>query len=363
MIATMWVWLAIVVAACGGSSVPPPDGSVEEPLLPQVPTAGGPVIAHPQLVSITWASDFVLAPDLEAFDRWVLQSSFWAPLVEYGIGAGSVVATWHVPTDPPAMMTELDVQNFLQTAITNASVPAPTPNTIYSMYFPPNVTITGSEGTSCVSYGGFHDAMTLPGGQRVYFVVNARCPTSTNLLDEMTNIASHEYGEASTDPDPVMPAYRLNAPDSLAPWLSGEIGDLCEDNDSVVDGYVINPLYINSAAAANQRPCVPAPPGPVFAALPNPDLLNLAIGMSGQTDVHIATVGASSGPLTLSVYPNDTTGALTVSATAPTVHPGDHVSVTIMLSSGMIGYGQNITLDLRDSAGYVSKRTLVVIPQ
>jgi hypothetical protein len=97
-----------------------------------------------------------------------------------------------VPNDPPANMSEFDVQNFLQTAIAQSSVPTPSSNTIYSMYMPPSVTITGSEGTSCVSYGGFHDAMTLTTGQRVYFAVLARCSTSVSLLDEMS-FSVHAY--------------------------------------------------------------------------------------------------------------------------------------------------------------------------
>jgi hypothetical protein len=66
--------------------------------------------------------------------------------------------------------------------------------------------------------------------------------------------------------------------------------------------------------------------------------------------------------LTLNVYPEDPNGGLTVSPTMATVQPGDHVSVTTTLSSGSPNIGQNVTLDLRDGSGYISKRRLTVFP-
>jgi hypothetical protein len=361
---TKFVQLVIFVsvAGCAGSPEPVDMGLPEEPILPIVPNQGGPIIAAPKLVTITWASDSMLASDIETFDAWILQSSFWKLLSEYGVGTGSVIATWHVPTDLPAMVTETDVATFLVNAIGAGSVPQPTPDTLYSMFLPLGVATTGSNGTSCIDNGGYHDATMLSDGKKVYYSVVPRCPSGGGPLDALTHAASHEYVEAATDPDDPF-AYRLEPPVTLQPFINGELGDLCEDLATTVDGYNINPFYSNLAAKAGQRPCVPGPSGPVFAALADPDLLSIPIGKSGQTTVRIATVGGDPGPLSLYVYPMDLMKGLSVGAFPEMVHAGDKVPVTVTVMDGMTGMGQIVILELQDGSGYLDKRMLVVFPE
>lgn len=355
--------LMLTLLGCTGTPEPMDMGLSEEPILPVVPNQGGPIIASPKLVTITWVSDSASAADLETFDAWILQSSFWKPLSEYGVGQGSVIATWHVPNDLPTMNTETEIATFLTNAIGAGSVPQPTPDTLYSIYLPLGVITTGSNGTSCMDNGGYHQATALSDGRKVYFSVVPRCPSAGGPLDELTHAASHEYVEAVTDPD-VPFAYRLDPPPNLQPFISGELADLCEDLGTLVDNYNINPFYSNVAAQAGQRPCVPGPSGPVFAALADPDLLSIPIGKSAHTSVRIAAVGGDPGPLTYYPYPMDpSTTGLSIDTTLTTVHAGDIVPMTITVMNGMTGMGQTVILQLMDGSGYLSKRMIAVLPE
>lgn len=357
-------WVFVLGAACGSSSQPQDtmlDASLpEEPLSFQVPNLGGPVIANPALVTITWANDPIVT-DIETFDRWIVQSSFATNLAQYGVGAGTVVATWHVPTAPPAMWTDTDFQALLADAIATSAVPPPTPNTIYSTYPPTGVTITNALGASCGAFGGYHSMFTLADGRDVYYTMNAQCSTG---FDFLTHTSSHEYAEVTTNPAYLTkPAYRLLARDDLAPWPAGELGDLCEAESSpIVDSYAINPIYSNAAAAANHRPCVPSPPGEFFAPLPTPDMVTLAIGESAQISVHIAVTGPTGplGPLSLGYLVDPTM----LSITAPTtVQPEDHVPVVVRLLNGVSGVGQDIMLELEDQTGYYERRHVTIFPR
>jgi hypothetical protein len=137
--------------------------------------------------------------------------------------------------------------------------PANTPNTIYTVFLPDNVTLSTPFGDSCSSFGGYHDE--TQSGAIVYALL-PRCQSGN--LNGITPAISHELIEASTDPWPEsMGAYQntdaLHAIWGLIP--GGELGDMCEYVDSAYDNslgsYLVQRTWSNSAAAAGHDPCVP----------------------------------------------------------------------------------------------------------
>ncbi len=246
-------------------------GFVEAPhkAQPVVPYNGGSLLSTIQVVTITWAGD-ASAAALNAFDAWMPASSFYTSAVtQYNVHAGSQVATWSVPTAPPATFDTSQVATFLQAAVTSGAIPAPTPNTLYNFYPPPSMIVTQTYGTSvytgCTDFQGFHDSVSV-NGQTVAYAMAMRCPAWEQGLSDVdfaTWGSSHEIAEAATDPFSGSGWFITDATlDTL--YSGGEIGDLCDGHPTRVDGHYVTELWSNSAASADQRPCVPAPPGPMY---------------------------------------------------------------------------------------------------
>jgi hypothetical protein len=141
---------------------------------------------------------------------------------------------------------------------------------------------------SCVAFGGYHDNMSVAvdgGASTPYaYAVIATCGTQ---LDTLTAVTSHEWVEASTDPQLTSTgtftltggpnaAYFLPDQNHLG-WAlmgGGEAGDLCEPEGapayiSPTDvGNVVQRTWSNKAAQASHDPCVPEIAGSFFAAAP-----------------------------------------------------------------------------------------------
>ena len=146
----------------------------------------------------------------------------------------------------------------------------------------------------------------LDDGTPIYYAVAARCPAVSTFSARSTSrtwAASHELAETVTDPDIVNNAWRLLYNPST-PWIApfgGEIGDLCEGYPLRINNYVITALYSNAAASAGQRPCVPAPAGPMFAATADPQQISLPEGPGVDVAITIRSQPSVTG-LTLGVY-------------------------------------------------------------
>src|SRR4051812_46020303 len=77
---------------------------VTPPPLPVIPNQGGPILAKPELVTITWAGDS-LASELEAFDEWLITGATWKTMMaEWGVGAGTYAGAVRLATAAPASL-------------------------------------------------------------------------------------------------------------------------------------------------------------------------------------------------------------------------------------------------------------------
>lgn len=293
------VSLAMLLVACSASpSIPPPT-------LPEVPSQGGAVMAHPRIVTITFAGD----PDraaLEAHAAWAVGPR-WLPVVgaEYGLGEGSVLAAVERTETAPATTTHDDVITMLTTGLDDGSIPLPGDgdlgSVLYVVHYPLGAVITDDGATSCTDFLGYHGSFRRHGREVIYAVVVACAlsPTSTSVLsgvERRERTAAHELFEAATDPRPRSnPAFQLRDPNDEWRALGNELSDLCEplgDANLFRDGAFVAPrVWSNRVAAAlDGDPCVPAPsrtffdvevtPARVIRAMPGTDVPLLLTGWS-----------------------------------------------------------------------------------
>ncbi len=292
---------SVVVDAADGSVVDsgrPQDATVgaeaaftEAPhALPVIPFNGGPVLAHPTLVTITYSDDPDRAYD-EALGAFLVQSSWLATVgKEYGVGLGQQQVVELGPS--PAQIDDAAIQALILSLIQSGTLPdldggAPVPSPdsfldsgsedaapaeggpvdagladgaaseagfdggapgdagavdaldaqaeallpplVYMIYFPSatNVTVAG-EALCQYSGGGYHYQIeqTL-GGQTFAYAVISACPGQGAAHELLQAAASHELIEACTDPAWSGPAYALQ--DTTSPWslFGGEVGDMC----------------------------------------------------------------------------------------------------------------------------------------
>jgi hypothetical protein len=247
--------LVLVGSGCGGDDEP------DRPRLPLFADVGGPKLAHPELVFITYAEDFAANPRWLDYSRQLVASS-WLDAVgaEYGIGAGSLVAAVVKPGPAPDVIDDVQIVDLVFAGLADGSLPAPTANTLYMFVFPTRTMVTLGGFASCDDFAGYHESARRNGVEVVYAVI-ARCSDPALPFDDARGtVISHELIEAATDPFPVTnPGWQLRDPAS--PWLAmgEEVADLCQrgDNSDISQDMISQRSWSNTAAAAEEDPCVP----------------------------------------------------------------------------------------------------------
>jgi hypothetical protein len=306
---------ADVEAAPGdGACPPPPTGAFTEAThgpLPTVSYYGGGVLTAPQIITFTFPTTQNVAA-LQAFGQTITQSSWFA----------TVTADYCIPGDggcitagPTGLSVELttaanptyvdlfgqgmitggtDLEAFVNQQIAAAvaanTIPAPTPNSLYTFYFPEGTTIwigpvnSGSE--SCKAFSGYHNGMTYTDGTTpIRYAILPDCGSgNARDLTNITVAASHEIAEATTDPDPEQTlSWYLDLPmvadagitttqyqdDPWTNMLYYEVADNCEsiplDRWTFDDGgTTVQRIWSISAAAAGHNPCIPVPAGETY---------------------------------------------------------------------------------------------------
>ncbi len=270
--------------------------------IPQVvPQPGEPahVIAHPQIVTITYDTDSAKA-DLQAFTDAMVGSEWWtATTHEYCTGGGdcigplAVAAHVSLPTAPTSL-TLAQVEGYLYQLIADKKVPAPSANVIYTFFFPASVKLGEPGFEECVAFDGYHslsgnlpdgtvDAGSLDGGAmpQVAYAVVGRCSAD---IGEVTLTAAHEWIEAATDPDGY--GYTVDDP-AWGAFFYSEVGDLCDfEPTTLVGKYKVQRGYSNASGKAGKNPCVPNTPGELyFNASPEKSRVKVAVGQSVTINV------------------------------------------------------------------------------
>ncbi len=273
-----------------------------KPDMPQVVHGSGPVMLAPKFVAITFQGD-AFQTQIADFVSTVGQTDYWASTVtEYGsLSAATGMAVPPLTEKAPASIDDSAVGPWLAQKIANAILPAPTADTLYTIFYPASTIVTLQGSTSCQQFGGYHNESTTNAGVSFSYAVIPRCASFGAMtgIDVITGSASHEFIEATTDPLPQSdPAYGQVDNDHII-WEvvlgGGEIGDLCAQDPRAFYkpsgfAYTVQRTWSNKSALAGHDPCVPNLPGPYFNSAP---VLVDALTLSGNGGGSLATKGAS----------------------------------------------------------------------
>lgn len=337
---------------------------VTAPALPLVPNQGGPILASPEIVTVTWSGDPVAA-DLEAFDAWWAPSATWKTIMaEWGVGAGTYVASARLTSAAPATLSDDDLHVLLQSLFDAGKLPAPNGRRIYMIYPPAGTVVTSFGAAGCDAFQAYHSAVDVtatdagPAAKAIY-AVTPRCSDTSGLsaLDFTTWGSSHEAMEAASDPIAAQPAWRIDTQSLATPEL-GENADLCTGQPVKIQGHMITRNWSNVAAKAGERPCVPAPPGPMFGLFADPGAVTVKPGT--KTTVSLHAYSATPYPsFAVGVFAADP--ALTATLSAKKAADGDVVTLTLSASSAYVEQaGTNLVFLEAQSSDYTTKRHLIV---
>jgi len=368
--------------------------------LPIIPDHGGPVMAHPLLVSVTYANDPQRA-FVEQLDSYLVTSPWLAQVgPEYGVGLGTHVAV-ELPGSAPTTIDDVGIQALVESLVATGTAPdsdaglsaremrslvpidagpgawdgggdsgppVRMPQIIYMMFFPATTTLTVNGSPICdVSGGGYHGQTALSShGQAFAYGVITQCPNETQA--EVVGATSHELIEASTDPSQGDLAYSLRDP--YIPWsyFGGEVGDLCSfvQPQWSEGGFTgIQRVYSNAAAAAGGDPCLPAA-SPYYGSDVTP---RTAQGVNPGSSVTYDVVGWSSAPvadweLSAELYINEpSTFVPTFSVSTPTINSGTHATMTVNVPAGTApgSYALGIVFSSRSQTDYTSELIEIVV--
>ena len=204
----------------------------------------GPVISHVHIHLVYWGEgvDSEVQTKLDKFYRGIVNSTYMDQLAEYAtnipgkdgrmgtnqnIGRGSFGQTVTIhPFNLSKNLSQSDVEQELEKQIASGSLPSPDNDALYMIHFPSGYQIKISFGDSCLSWFADHEVYKSPTFGNVYYSVFP-CGNSLNSFQKLTIAASHELGEAVTDPMSPLEGAPIIYP---AAWLTGdgkEIGDVC----------------------------------------------------------------------------------------------------------------------------------------
>jgi hypothetical protein len=306
---------------------------------PQVPTAGGPVLANPRVVTITY-DGYDQRDAIDAWSAWIVQSS-WLTAVgnDYAVGAGTNQVV-HLGGSAPQNVDDNSLPDgglsplaaWLD-GLLGAQLPAPDGNTLYMVYYPASTVISNFGWSSCQQFGGYHESFVsnaVAGNPVVAYALLPECPafgqsSGLTTLQYTEVAASHELIEAASDPQQHDKAWYLSDPSNAWTFTFGEIGDLCVGTSTYYDAtglFAAQRIWSNTAAQGAGSPCIPLPAtSPIFAgASPTGSVPNQIIGVAPGQALTLTIEGWSTGPLgawPVTVY--QTGGGDNQGGTGPTV--------------------------------------------
>jgi hypothetical protein len=189
---------------------------------------GGPLLQHVRVATLFWGRYWIQKHVTDYFTGFFqalfTDGRYMANLAQYSaggfqIGNGAFVATARDGKQPPARVTDEQIQGEIRAQVAAGRLPQPDPNTLYVVFTPPQVVVVDAEGGGSEHdvYGYHNDFFDGQGGGFAYAVI----PYNPRGL--MTIAASHQLAEAVTDPRPALQCTREGG------WYdehNGEIGQI-----------------------------------------------------------------------------------------------------------------------------------------
>jgi hypothetical protein len=268
--------------------------------MPTVVDFDGPILATPTFTAITFPG-YDLTTEAQQFVSTVGSTGYWTSVVsEYGVGPAMSTAPILLTEQAPTTIDDSAVQTWLAGKLdgsaVNAAFGTPTDESVYVIFYPTGTTVTLQGLQSCIEggFGGYHNSVALTSGPwsglNVAYAVVPECSFQASTAEQLTESASHELIEATTDPLPLTenPAYAQTDQNDIV-WEvllgGGEVADMCAQNptaDFVPAGFAtpVQRSWSNQAASAGHDPCQPSEAGVAyFNSIPN---LNAMVTLTYQ---------------------------------------------------------------------------------
>jgi hypothetical protein len=208
-----------------------------------------------------------------------------------------------------ATVDDTAIQAELKAQITAGVLPAPTANTLYTVYFRANQTITQGGSASGVQFCAYHGTVPAAGSiPEFYYSVlpdfttggmTSGCGTGTRFQNE-TSVSSHEMIEAVTDAE-VGLATTSAPPLAWYDNTNGEIGDICNAQQATVTGgdgfsYTVQKEFSNL-----QNNCVATGPAATndFSISLSPASATMSAGSTATSTVLTAVTAGAAGSVSL----------------------------------------------------------------
>jgi hypothetical protein len=320
-----------------GQPANPAGGPPVEPW-PQLPNLGGPYLTTAQLVVVTFPG-FGLTQEVNAFIQELITSGYLLTVgAEYGLQGVTFGGAVTMPNPAPSSIDDVGIQKFLATQTANGTIPPPTPNTVYVLFYPQSTVVysdASHQSQSCKAFAAYHGPQDNPPNplELIYSVV-PDCGAQPLLLeDELQGLevaASHEIAESISDPAYVnTPAWLLTG---SSPWArtGGEDADFCVGIAVTLDdgGNQAQRIWSNTLAQQGGSPCAPVPEG----------------GLTALFSVSYPVVGTAGTTLQIPMMAWATDGSTAVSFNA---YGGSSFKDTLVPPAFMPTNGQIVPYGLR----------------
>jgi hypothetical protein len=232
---------------------------------------GGTVFSQVEVVSVMWGSgvNSTTVAEIPDFSAAIVNSTFIDQLgkqystkgvkavngkkgskqtIVRGTYFGQVVIT---PKNKKLNITDGQIQKELAYQMSIGALPPQTPNMLYMIYFPTDVTITLDGLTSCVDFGAYHFASSKKQTpSNIFYAVEPDCSAGFNFI---TFAASHEFAEATTDNIPT-PGSNPKFPQAWNTSDGYEIADLCSSSGNMTDAtrsYEVTQVFLDTTNACS----------------------------------------------------------------------------------------------------------------
>ena len=265
------------------------DSSTKTGAIAHMIYSGGPVMSNVQVVVVYWGPnvDPIVTAGIFGFYQSLVTSSFMNLLSEYSttglspttdqsIGKGTAIGPITIApacsgcTTTPGTVTDEQITAEIQNQVSIGMLPAPTSdafgyaNTLYMVYFPPNLTITApGAGTSCKNFCSYHSSFASNEIARFSYGAvpdfGGSCGVCGSAVGDppiftnVTAVSTHEFAESISDARPNTgwydPTFR-NTDGSRG----DEIADVCAWQYAPLGSYTIQPVWSNLQGACVSGP-------------------------------------------------------------------------------------------------------------
>ncbi|KAJ3231862.1 hypothetical protein HDU81_003475 [Chytriomyces hyalinus] len=235
----------------------PIQDSAKDISAPRYFYGGGPVLSSVEITIVYYNSTSLDQSDLVDYYTFLSTSQQLNLLNEYNtpsqtITKGKLVGTYRETKNLKSSLDDLThVRPYFRDLVLKGAI-NPTQNSYYALHLGKGITVSMGGGTSCVTFGGYHNAIYIadiyPNTTYLYYGLIPYC--GTKAMD-MAPAISHELVEAITDPLP---------PQGWYSQTFGEIADICSGIYSQLTDDAGKQWYVQRLWSNKEAKCVASAP-------------------------------------------------------------------------------------------------------